>query len=238
MAKYLEHFIIDLLSDSNKYSINENTRICLCKLLESLGLANITLGFIEKEYKNYNLSELSNIFFYNSIYNLNNGLISIIGVCEENNNFLKSRFIKIKKEYKINHDINCRKKKFYINIQNIKSNNISLYLLKFFINDYLLNPYNYSIKDCTKNELILLINRVDLVSDNNLEVILFNNNSNKGLINILENNEFDNNELNQLFKSIKKYCNHNHHNNHRNYDEYYFKNNNNTVISSRLNHIL
>ena len=232
MAKYLENFIIDLLSDSNKYSINKKTNFCLCKLLESLGLSNITIGFIENVYKNYNLSELSNIFLYNSIYNLNYGLISIIGVCEKDNDFLKSRFIKIKKEFKINHDINCRKKKFYINIPNIKSINISLYLLKFFINDYLLNPYNYSIKDCTKNYINLLINRIDLKSCNNQEVILFNNNSNKGLNNILENNENDNNELNQLFKSIKNYCNHDH-------DKYYFKNNNNnTGISSRLKYIL
>ena len=68
MAKYLENFIIDLLSDSNKYSINKKTNFCLCKLLESLGLSNITIGFIENVYKNYNLSELSNIFLYNSSF--------------------------------------------------------------------------------------------------------------------------------------------------------------------------
>ena len=234
MTKYLENLIIDLLRIDNKYSINENTRFCLCKLLESLGYThnNISIGFIENIYKDCSLIELSDIFFYNTKYNFEYGLISILGVCEQHNDFLNSRFNKIKKEFKINHDINCKKKKFNFNIlSNIKPKEISLNLIKFFITDYLLNPFNYSIKDCTKNDLMLLINNIDLENCDNIDIILFSEIPKKGLINILENYESDNIELNKLFKSIKNYCNNN--------NKFYLKNNNNNiVVSSRLKYIL
>ena len=51
---------------------------------------------------------------------------------------------------------------------------------------------------------MLLIEKINLESCNNLEIILFNNNSNKELFNFIVKS---NNELNQLFKSITNYFN-------------------------------
>ena len=120
MAKTLEEFIVGFYTESNFYSINQITKYRIDELLFStLEYKKIAIGFLENIYKK-GLDEIANIFFYNTKYNKNMGLISILDINEYDNEKLMISFIKLKKIFRVNYNIKCEKNIFEFNYTKIR----------------------------------------------------------------------------------------------------------------------